>query len=77
MLTPELASCELGSGQGSPTSHIADSRAGLAGRIPGKISPQRLTELATRLARVQALGGEYARVGFSPDMSRLVRQLGQ
>jgi hypothetical protein len=45
-----------------------------APRIPQGIHRQRLLELAERLARVRALGGEYARVEFSPD---LARQLGQ
>jgi hypothetical protein len=70
MLTPQLALCELAAGQGSPASNIAERRAQLAEPVPGSISPQRLKALAGRLARVRALGGEYARVDFSPELAR-------
>jgi hypothetical protein len=46
-----------------------------APRIPGGIHRQRLLELAGRLARVRALGGEYARVDFSPELAKQLRQL--
>ena len=75
MLTPQLASCELGAGQGSPASNLAEQGAQLAGPVPGSISPQRLKELAGRLARVRALGGEYARVQFSPEVARQLREV--
>jgi hypothetical protein len=74
MLTPQLASCELEAGQGRSSSNIADLDAGPAGLIPGRLTRQRLAELAERLARVRALGGEYARVDFSPELRQLVGQ---
>jgi hypothetical protein len=72
MLTPRLATCELEAGQGCPSSNIAELHAGPAGLFPGTINRQRLAELALRLARVRALGGEYGRVDFSPELARLV-----
>ncbi len=46
-----------------------------ASRAPKGLHQQRLLELARRLARVQALGDEYARVDVSPEMTQQLRSL--
>ncbi|NQU75134.1 MAG: hypothetical protein HQ546_02325 [Planctomycetes bacterium] len=46
-----------------------------AWQIPAGISQQRLLELAQRLARVQALGGEYTRVEFSPTLAEMASKM--
>ncbi len=76
MLTSQLASGEFQAGHGRPSLGVAEPPSGLAA-IPGGINRQRLAEWAERLARVQALGGEYARVDFSPELAQLVRQGGR
>jgi hypothetical protein len=45
-----------------------------APRVPAGDYRQCLLNLADRLARVQAMGGEYARVSFSPYVEAQRRQ---
>jgi hypothetical protein len=68
MLIPQEAPCDWRVGQGGPRVSLAELRDQLTSpsRIPDGIR-QRLLELAGRLARVQALGDEYARVSLSED----------
>jgi hypothetical protein len=56
--------------QGSRKVGLAELRRGLS-QLPqvGDVHRQRLLDLRQRLARVQALGGEYARIGFSEFVS--------
>ncbi len=66
MLVPQQAQRETGRWQGSPRIGFAQLRRQLANpsRIPDG-HRQRLLDLARRLARVKALGGEYSRVSLS------------
>lgn len=60
------AQCDLQARQGGRTNGIAELRRQLA--RPSQLTDghrQRLLDLATRLKRVQALGGEYRRVTLS------------
>ena len=67
MLIPQTASCETGGPQGRGLVSLAELRRGLAKPSAlGDGHRRRLLDLDQRLARVQALGDEYARVGFSP-----------
>lgn len=76
MLTLQLARSAYPVGHGSPALGTAEPHADLAGpAIPGGLHRQRLLELAERLAKVQALGGEYARVDFCPELAEQVRRL--
>ncbi len=66
MLVSQTAHSEADSGQGSPGVGLAELRRRLA--KPSRLSDghrQRLLELERRLARVQALGNEYARLELS------------
>jgi hypothetical protein len=68
MLIPQSADGISTRRQGSLPVGIAELRRQLAS--PGTMSNghrQRLLELTTRLAHVQALGDEYARVGLSTE----------
>lgn len=73
MLTSQAARSGSRNRQGRRSVHLAELR----GRIahPPRLRDgdrQRLADLARRLARVQALGGEYARVGFSDEAQAVV-----
>ena len=66
MLISQQAQRQAPVSQGSGQANVAELRDQLA--EPSTLSDgnrQRLLELARRLARVQALGDEYVRVGFS------------
>jgi hypothetical protein len=66
MLIPQEAQSEAPRRQGSAQGRLAELRCQLA--TPSRLSDgnrQRLLELARRLARVRALGGEYDRVELS------------
>jgi len=66
MLISQQAKRQAPVPQGSGRTKLAELRGQLAD--PSALSDgnrQRLLELARRLARVQALGDEYVRVGFS------------
>ncbi|MGC9454359.1 MAG: hypothetical protein ACP5HU_05795 [Phycisphaerae bacterium] len=68
MLTSQAARSGSRNRQGRRSVHLAELR----GRIVHSSrlrdgDRQRLVDLARRLARVQALGGEYGRVGFSDE----------
>lgn len=69
MLIPQTTGRDRGGEQGRSPVTLADVRCELA--LPStEMSSgvrQRLLGLAQRLARVQALGDEYGRVGFSPE----------
>lgn len=68
MLTLQSAASDLKARQGSQAAKVAEPRAVQADpAIPGRITRQRLAELAERLARVQALGGESAGWTFLPN----------
>jgi hypothetical protein len=72
MLIPQTAPCETGRHGGRPVS-LAELRRALAKPSAlGDGHRRRLRDLAQRLARVQALGDEYARVGFSPAVCSVV-----
>jgi hypothetical protein len=72
MLTPQTALCETGL-QGRDRGSFAELRRALAKpSVLGDGHRRRLLDLAQRLARVQALGGEYARVGLSPTARSVV-----
>jgi hypothetical protein len=67
MLIPQTAESGKGGRQGSPPLTLAELRRALA--KPSVLDDghrRRLLDLAQRLARVQALGDEYARVRLSP-----------
>jgi len=67
MLIPQKVRCSVVGRSGAPASGIAELRSHLAkGSSLDDGSRQRLLELAQRLARVQALGDEYAGISFSP-----------
>ncbi len=62
--------------QGSRGSMLTELQADpTAPGVPTGTSRRRLLNLAERLARVQALGDEYARVCFSPELEARVRSL--
>jgi len=66
MLIPQDASCEPRERNGFSRVSLAELRRQLA--RPSNATDghrQRLLDLAERLARVRALGGEFSRVGFS------------
>jgi len=66
MLIPQTASCETGGQHGCGPIGLAELRRALA--TPSALGDgdrRRLLDLAQRLARVQALGDEYARVSLS------------
>lgn len=66
MLISQTAQCEALAPQGSGRESLAELRRRLANPVAtGEGTRQRLVELAERLARVRALGGEYGRVDFS------------
>ena len=66
MLIPQQAQCETARWQGSQRISLAQLRRQLAepSTIPDS-TRQRLVELAQRVARIQAMGDEYARVELS------------
>ena len=68
MLASESDHSELNRQQGSDPVSLAELRSRLAcpSSLPS-VHQQRLWELARRLARVRALGGEYARLGLSEN----------
>ena len=75
MLIPQTARSETRGGHGRTPNNLADVRRELAS--PSNVSSgvrQRLLGLAQRLARVQALGDGYARVGFSPEARAAMEQ---
>ena len=62
--------------QGCHAAVLAELQAGKAApRVPQGTHRQRLLELARRLACVQALGDEYARVSFSPHVQEWLADL--
>ncbi len=66
MLIPQGAYRQVGRSQGRRRTGLAELRRQLAD--PSRVSDgarRRLLDLATRLSRVQALGGGYGRVCFS------------
>ena len=74
MLIPQTVQCELQGRQGSPPATFAELRRELAS--PSALSGgqrRRLLDLARRLARVQTLGDEYARVRFSHQARAAMR----
>lgn len=78
MLIPQRTSGECSARQGSCAEVLAELQANqVAPQIPRGIYRQRLLGLAERLARVQALKGEYARVDFSPHVAERLQRLGQ
>ena len=75
MLISQQAECDLHARQGGPAVSLAELRRQLG--EPAKVRNghrQRLLELAGRLARVRALGDEYARVDFSPFASAATKR---
>jgi len=73
MLISQEAQGGMAREQGRTEIHLAELRRQLAD--PSSMDDgnrQRLLELARRLARVQALGGEYSRVGFSPEAAAAI-----
>jgi hypothetical protein len=73
MLIPQQAQRERPRSQGSDRGRDAELRRRLAN--PSELTDgdrQRLLELASRLARVQALGNEYVRVAISPEASAAI-----
>lgn len=75
MLTPQEASREPGGRQGRPRVDLAELRRQLARpSIMDDGQRQRLLEFVKKLARVRALGGEYARVDLSEFASTAVMQ---
>lgn len=76
MLISQLAQCEVAAAQGSHAAVLAELQATPeAPRVPTGAHRRRLLDLAERLARVQSLGGEYARVCFSPAVESRLRSL--
>jgi len=76
MLISQAVECERPRMQGGPEAGLAELRRQLAD--PSTLSDgnrQRLLELARRLARVQALGDEYARVEFSRQAAAATRTI--
>ncbi|HAU38078.1 MAG TPA: hypothetical protein DCX07_10235 [Phycisphaerales bacterium] len=76
MLVPQTAQWELDGRQGSRAASLSELRRQLA--EPTRIQDghrQRLLDLVCRLARVQALGGEYARVAFSDAATAALKRL--
>jgi len=74
MLIPQLTRRETGGGQGGPRIGLAELRRELA--MPSNVSDgvrQRLLGLAERLARVQALGDEYAGLALSDRAAVVLR----
>lgn len=66
LLIPRSPESHVDEGQGRPAAGLAELRQALTD--PSKLTDgvrQRLLELTERLSRVQALGGEYVRVGLS------------
>lgn len=77
MLIPQHPQRDSRVGQGSPRVSFAELRKELAS--PSRISDgvrQRLLELAQRVAHVQELGDEYARVGLSEEAAQGVGRIG-
>jgi len=73
MLILQQAQGEREARQGCHAAVLAELQAGQgAPRAPQGLRQQRLLELARRLAKVQALGDEYVRVDFSPEVARQV-----
>ena len=71
MLIPQESSSGKCRRQGSGRANLAELRCQLA--EPAGLNDayrQRLTDLATRVARIQALGNEYARVELSDYVQR-------
>ena len=75
MLIPQTASSRTDGRQGCCPVSLAELRRALAAPSAlGDGDRQRLRELERRLARVRALGDEYARVSFSPAASAALRR---
>ena len=75
MLIPQKARRNAVGGHGSPATGFAELRSQLARRSSlDDVHRQRLLELAQRLARVQALGDEYAGISLSPMAANVVDQ---
>ena len=67
MLIPQKVRRSAVGGNGLPANGLAELRSQLAkGSSLDDVQRQRLLELTQRLARVQALGDEYAGISFSP-----------
>lgn len=70
MLIPHRAGADVPDEHGCPSFGVSDLRARLMDPTDLDVRDrQRLMSLANRLARVQALGGEYARVEFSAHVA--------
>ncbi|MCL2700214.1 MAG: hypothetical protein FWE88_00815 [Phycisphaerae bacterium] len=75
MLIPQKARRKTVDGHGRPTIALSELRSQLAnGSSPGDGHRQRLLDLAQRLARIQALGDEYAGITLSPMAAGVVEQ---
>jgi hypothetical protein len=75
MLIPQEAQCQSARLQGSGRTEMAELRRRL--ESPSGLTlkhRQRLMEIVQRLARVQALGDEYTRVGLSEHATEAMRQ---
>jgi hypothetical protein len=76
MLIGQLAQSKVAARQGSHAVVLAELESNReAPRVPAGNHQQCLLNLAERLARVRALGDEYARVGFSPQIEAMLDQL--
>jgi len=73
MLTCQPSHGEHPARQGRRRSLLAELQADpTALKHPSGMQRLRMSQLARRLARVQALGGEYAQVDFSPAMKQCI-----
>lgn len=71
MLILQKVQSKTQGGQGCHAAVFAELQVkAVSPRIPDGNHRQRLLELSARLARVQALGDEYARVDFSPQAAQ-------
>jgi len=75
MLIPQKVRRSAVGGNGLPANGLAELRSQLAkGSSLDDVQRQRLLELTQRLARVQALGDEYAGISLSPMAANVVDQ---
>jgi hypothetical protein len=74
MLVSQRPASEAGERQGSLSEVLAQLRRSGVSANPHQGVRQRLLILEKRLARVRALGSEYARVSFSPYVESYVEQ---
>lgn len=77
MLTSQQVHREANTEQGRSQAPLDELRDHLARPTAmDEANRQRLMVLANRLARVQALGGEFCRVAFSPEAAAACRHVG-